>query len=1709
MNKIAKKLLKLVTAIMLIITLCGINILFLGERIISYAISSLEETNTQNVLFSTYFVDENGNRKSTVNKYMSDENIKLCMEVEVLNEGYFNGQIQLKNSNFRVKQSNKNEYIKSINDNVIELNQINAGKNVKLELEVEPIKDDKYNLNLLKATTAVEITGTYVTESNNKKVQAERNVQLILENPYSLENQENDVNLSAEIVTNRVYEINGESKRLVQVQIKSGLNGNKFPIKSKDIEVNVIDGTQDIQIQNRGTYNTNNNEASPEGAWDKQQNKYKVNIKNIDNEGNVNWNKVDNDNIIISYLLDKDTQIENGKLLINSKIELYDEQNTVLNVSREVEIPTEEIDGALTYNILGTEELYKGNLYYGEQTGFSTQSILDVRYKNIADNITIQEGNAVYESDSDKLDANVQYVKSTIAKQDIINILGDTGKLEIKTPSGVTLSSLTKESIKDSEEEKITIEYEPQNSLIFNISNSENEGYIKIENEEVLNGGEYSKKEVKSFNKLSIQANVDSNKNIDSKNVSKQIELKEPETYATLNSNKTTLSTLETNENVQLNVVLKTDDVKFDLYKNPTVKIEFPNEVTDVTGQINSANIDGFEIVSGNINTNSNGNKEIEIKLLGEQTKHSNNISEGLILNINANVVVDKFTSTKSSEIILKYTNENDSNEVHEEKLPIMLKSKDGLFIDNTVSNFNNNGDVLDTINFDKLTGTLDINSEEKNLESQMVMINNYESSIKNVEIVGKLNEENTINSKFENQISVEGVNANISYSNDENNWSEDINSVENAKFYKVKVNEIPSHGIAKIKFNLRIDAELFYNETLKIEQYVSYAYGEDKKSETLETELNTEKFAFSNYAFDKVTTPTNEVTGNIDVSTKTILVNDILKEGDNVYEGSTLKNVITIANKTGQDLKNVKVSVEQNNAVIYDLVGEERINYAISEDVVIEHLYKEWDNGNKTFDTIDNLASGEVINLYYEVVVNEVEGDNQTTYGNVNVSADGIQPVALRTISNNIEQAEVKVINSCLLTEETEIGSNGGTVGSKIQIKNLAKSKLNNLTGEIKLSDNLYVVQQDNKDDNKDDDKKDDNNDDDEYDDIIIDDDIEDDGSEDSGDEDFNETEDDSTVDNPNGYVNLKDRNDIINFFNKNNELINDSVENIEYDSTNNTIKFKIKELNDDEIYAVISPVTTKMDLSKKEDYVYINTKITSEAGKTYYSNVEQRKILQTELDISFEQIADVKEDQLLKNGDTFNITINIRNKSDETTLISVEDFINKGLIINSVKLINKTEQKDITDKIIEGTNVLSFNYTLNSKSEISIVINVTLETEKIDVEATKITNQVKIIYGSNYLYSDLLTLKINNKQNDDNKDDPSPEPNPNPDNNNPDSDNTSKHRISGVAWLDSNEDGIKNENERKMEGINVALYDLSSNSFVKNEKGELMQKSTDSAGQYSFTVKDGKYLVVFLYDSSIYDITLYQATGVNEKVNNDAIAKNVTIDGNESIIGVTDTIDIQKGNAENIDIGFIQKKKFDMKLDKYVSKLSIENQKGKTTKTYDNEKLAKAEIKAKYFNGSKVEVEYKIVVTNEGDVDGFVGDIVDYIPSGFEFKSDLNKDWYKGIDGEIHTTKFQNEVIKPGETKEIYLVLTKVLTEKSGGLITNTAEIYSSSNTLNISDIDSTANNRVNGEDDMSDASIIISIGTGVVKITLSIIVILLIISGGVIIILRRKEE
>ena len=174
---------------------------------------------------------------------------------------------------------------------------------------------------------------------------------------------------------------------------------------------------------------------------------------------------------------------------------------------------------------------------------------------------------------------------------------------------------------------------------------------------------------------------------------------------------------------------------------------------------------------------------------------------------------------------------------------------------------------------------------------------------------------------------------------------------------------------------------------------------------------------------------------------------------------------------------------------------------------------------------------------------------------------------------------------------------------------------------------------------------------------------------------------------------------------------------------------------------------------------------------------------------------------------------------------------------------------------------------------------------------------------------------------------------------------------------------------------------------------------------------------------------------------------------------------------DLSDVNIGLVTKDKFNLDIQKYVSKITVKNSAG--TKVYDQKDgttLAKAEIKSKYLKDSLVVIEYKFKITNNGDIEGYAKKVEDNLPTTLTFNSSMISDWYTS-GNVLYNSSLANTLIKPGETKELTLVLTKTMTEANTGLINNKAQITESSNTKGI-DME---------KQSTGSANVIISVSTG----------------------------
>ena len=453
----------------------------------------------------------------------------------------------------------------------------------------------------------------------------------------------------------------------------------------------------------------------------------------------------------------------------------------------------------------------------------------------------------------------------------------------------------------------------------------------------------------------------------------------------------------------------------------------------------------------------------------------------------------------------------------------------------------------------------------------------------------------------------------------------------------------------------------------------------------------------------------------------------------------------------------------------------------------------------------------------------------------------------------------------------------------------------------------------------------------------------------------------------------------------------------------------------------------------------------------------------------------------------------------------IIFEDYIPNELKIESVEYNNFDVKKEgkfsetkytITNENKELGNVeiaeanggdnsksarLKINLNIKNNEKITIKIKTKVRPFDTDKNNVEIANSAMVsgdglkIKQSNIIQNTLVRPKTTNiitidpdGNIVDGGDTPTPTPTPTP------SENTkAKYSISGLVWIDENENGQRDNEEKAKEGVEVLLYDVTSKKFVTDEKGKTLTKQTDKDGKYTFTnIYLGQYYVIFKYDTDTYNITEYQKSYVDSSQNNDAIEKYARIFNETRTIGMTNTINLNS-YRNNIDLGLVEKKNFDLKIEQFIQKVTVTNKKESKEYTYNNKKLAKIAIHSKQFVGSTVVVEYKLKITNVGDLAGKVYEIVDEIPSKMDFHSELNSGWTKSIGYTISNISFANTEINPGESIEATVILSKTLGDQDAGTYTNITKIETSESSKHTSDL--------NTENDIDKIELIIEVATG----------------------------
>ena len=1620
-------------AMFLVMLLTFVNIAFLGrffgQASITYATDEIvnnqdASTNVENVKFEVY-LDANDRNKRMATVDMNSNELILYIQVKVQGGGVLReGVISFGGTNFILQQEGDNDKLN--------LDTIPSGNGTTVEIPIKAKKGGNIiNLGLLDMMSTIRLEGKYTNNDGDVvDITGEKYVKVTW-NSQNVSEDNNPVLLEQEIITNKIFKLNGEDKRIIQLAVSSGVNGNIYPIKYDYITVNtpiLLDASQpeDVYVSTYGTEETNGitgilRMTSPEDyplgveptygipaentyMYVKSEQKINISVwENIpDSSNNIFWNKSAVNEFIITYIYPASIDVSYIQSNVENKVKLHTSDGAELSgtsvlvkdaIENEVEI--EECSNITTFDVEMTNKVYKSNLNIGENINYATKWSIGISYAELLDTIVLLEyRDTIYNEEELKTYNNTFYKTLYLNKQEFLWIFGEEGYIDV-------YNSVTEEVIyqinNDSEADEngfIIFEY-PENitNIYMKTSNPKGEGKLNIyNNKEIIPDGFTSKDILDMFvlRNLAVLAAGQEGSTIELRNQETFMDLESPVTVSRLGMNRTTLSTTQPNE-VTFTITLKTDDLKYDLYENPVFEIELPSYIKGIdVADIQLLGGNGLEIAAAVMDTNQiTGKTIIKIELEGVQEGYGAN---ALII-IDTVLTTEKFMPSVDSQILLTFENGKETTYLEEynriDIVGISIQAEQGILLVNAVKDYKEEGSEVSAFKKENKKGTLEMGTSEKVVTYKGMIINNTMAKEYNTMVLGRLpfigNKDmesgidlgTTIDIVLKSPIVVVDTSGNsipaIVYYSENGDATLDLEDEENG--WSI-------HPTAAVK------SYLIVIDCINEKEIVEFMY----YAEILEN-LGTNEEAYTTYA---VYTSSNiiiapllglETEKEIELEVE---LSSSIEEGKLVFQEQNITYTITVNNIGEIAVKNIKIT----NLLPQGLTP-------------INDMETEWD--------IDSLAPGETIEKSVTAYVGAGAGGLITNI--VAVNADYLKEQIIKTVQHEVEEIHLRVTllsyawGDASIVERDEIPLEVGMdMYYKVFIENTSTETINNVSVISTLPEQLSYSQ--------------------------------------------------------------------VKLAKYDNWEIGDPPEKVYMfiDNADVTVNKQISVVNIESIgpgeeYMVrVHAKGVKYAEYVKASFVVKCDEVLGEGNEIQIEDITGM-ISPAKLTYVFMSATD---GEVIRPGETIEYVLFVKNEGQSAGAVNISNIVPKEIkIIEGKHKINDEEFKktyigeeefSIKEIVLREGDILEIRLIVEAlpleegiKSK-TIFNSMTITGEKIEEIQTK--DIVNVIRAA--------------------------------------ADDPVAYEISGLAWLDKNEDGKKDESELPLSGITVKLMDKNTKEYVKDENNKVISVKTDKTGKYSITgIEPGKYFVIFDIDHNAYKVTAYQANGVPETLSSDAIT--VTEEG--KTITRTDEINVYNRDITNINIGLISRPIFDLKIDKYISKITVQNQDGTEVITYgkDAGKLAKVDIRARYLVGTVVVIEYTIEVSNVGEIAGYAKTIIDHSGSELKFNSEMNSAWYEGTNGKLYSKALENEEIKPGQSKTIKLILTKTMTSGNTGLTNNTAEIYEYYNEAAIA-----SSNKGN---EISSADVIITIRTGSPVIYISIIVMCMTILAGGAYIINKK--
>lgn len=1719
----------------LIFTLTFANFAFVSKHSVSYAMGLLgdfaneinSETGHKNVEFDAYFKTEGENAHSVISDVNNSE-ISISLSLGVRDAGYLkNAKVEFKTKdenqtlNYGVKgEIENNEYIQGFEENVLSLKQIDVSEeNIELSIPIEYIQEEYIDLSKLSQDNLVVISGTYINEKG-KEVEIYKEVSL------NVTWEDTSVPTVETTVEKYIPFATSEKRGVILQTLVKVINPERekvAPIKTTTLEVKVpaVDGATltQLTVVGQSTKGTNGKVDElvvfDQNNWviDEETGIIKIRVENTANEEGKYFSAVGNDEYLITYIYEKESEFA-SEIPISSEVSVVEELFTLVNdptkeATMVAEATLTETTGEIVSYVVAnlTESMTKGYVYINYNTEskyevpYDSKTIINVSYKDIVNEIVVTDENTYYtDAAGNRFETDELYYKSlVVSRENLISILGEEGYINILDLSGNEIAKIDAKTEANENGNYVVVFNDKITKLQIKTSKPLAEGNLIISNKKAIRDSAYDKNAYSTFDNLVTTSRAQANYTyvnelVDAGRFETKTKLENTKTSAKLTMSQDTLSTVATNSNVELRVEFGNNVPTSDIYGNSVFEIIMPKEVEEFN-VTNAGLVYNEGLTLEKVETYNKGDrKAVRLTVTGVQDGiSSGSLTNGTNIVLYADIKVNVFTPARMENIQMYYYNTESTNYENRSDWSMdiatdgnqMVKGNGftfkgfeytaptGLVTINGTKEYNSIGSILTSVNQGKLEDKIEIYADAKIAEMEIIIMNNNKNTISELTILGRIpfkgvkdlvsgaDLNTTVDTKLVTKIDADAnnnTNAKVYYSangeatkdlnNPDNGWVENPENISEMKSYLI----VPDEGyvmdpatVLRYTYKYEIPANLEHNAKI---------YGTFKADYINNTEVATIEETSIADIIGLTTGEGPQVA--LEVSNNT--TNNMVKEHGEV--------VITAkASNTG---------IAQVNNTVVTIPVPTGTTYVSHE--VPEGATAEYDENAKTVKfNIPVLQVDESKELKVTIKVGK-KPSIETMYANVegfSKTDDGRYIIATITEKEDgtTEYKEEEIPADTKPTIE---------VKAYISAEGLAKTLESNVM-KIEVTESALAVS------------------------------IEKDGDDNvlkPGKEAIYSiaVRNISSEEVKNVKVTLRLPEEMtmtetyqVGFaqdgkgFNK--------IENGTFDEETRTITWTLESIpvsssKQFRLFVVANDFEAGKTFKKDE----LVAKASAEGTEEYSSNAFIVRFAKPSLEVVQSTFT---TNTYVEQGDFIEYRFTIKNiGSAVAENVVVKDEIPEGLIIksltyqidgrNGTKKVANNDAAKVTATIpVDSTlivDVVVLAQTLKGAAERSV-------TNKAVISGPDVTEQTSneithIIEGNEEeiqeQYSQSGTVET-------------PET---PSNSNSNNTNIVKtYKISGIAWLDENENGMRESNEKRLNSVTARLINTTTGEVVKTA-------TTSNSGEYIFQgVATGTYIVVYDYDTVEYRVTEYKASGVEANVNSDVVSTKVEENGRIRNAAVSDNITITSVSISNVDIGLVYAETFDLSLTKAITKVSVQSKAGTENKEYDNERLVKREIAAKYVVGSTVYVEYTIAVKNEGEVAGYASRIIDYKPEGMEFNSSLNPTWYSGNDGNLYTSELANTLINPGETKEIKLILTKQLTDSNTGLVNNRAEIAEDFNIYGISDKDSTPMNNTQGEDDLGSADCILTIRTGETLMYVSVLISSLL-AGAVIVILVRAK-